>query len=73
MNQLMLGELLTPPEIARAVEIVKAHTLPHKQLLDFVTPLMPRINERTGQENSAKYFAYLLEGVLRAHIKGAAL
>ena len=73
MNQLVLGDLFTPREIERVVEIVENFTLPHKQLLNFVRPRMPVINERTGQQNDEKYFAYMLEVAVRAHIKGAAL
>lgn len=72
MNQIQLGELFSDSEIKRCVEIVKTFTMPHNQLLKFVTPLMARIDERTAQENDPKYFAYLLEGVIRQHIKGAA-
>lgn len=65
-----IGELFTEDQLAQAREIVLAsfRKTPHKDLLGMVTPLMPHINEVTGQENSADYFAYLLESIVMENV-----
>lgn len=59
-----LGETFTQKEFEEALillTILGGRQL-HNQLRDkIVIPAMDRINEKTGQENNADYWAYLLE------------
>jgi len=65
MKSVELGDLFTDDEIAKAKQIINTDPLPNKRLVDeVVTPAMKHINEVTGQENDARYFAYALERYL---------
>lgn len=61
-----VGELFTEIEIKRAVLIWKTdRTNFHRRAVtEIVEPVLPRINKTTGQENDARYLAYMLEFVV---------
>ena len=69
MTNISLGELFTEREITRMVKIITLHKLPHARLREYITPLMQRIDERTGQKNDVRYMAYAAEYALRKHMK----
>lgn len=62
-NEVAIGELFTDENINAALALVESGSdALHERLLhEIVEPAMPRINEVTGQDNSADYMAYLLE------------
>ena len=62
-----LGELFTEQELTLARDLFEQYQ--YTELTDaleeqVIKPAMPRINERTGQENSSRYFAYVLEAAI---------
>lgn len=70
-KQYKMGELFTDAELQTAAKICAVETTPNKRLVaEVVAPVLPRINETTGQENSAQFIAYALEFALTR--KGAA-
>jgi hypothetical protein len=56
-----VAELFTKKEIKEAIYLCQLSQYPIESLEKFLEPIMPRINEVTGQENHTKYFAYLLQ------------
>ncbi len=61
-NTLKLKDLFTTKEIKEFIYIYQLNkSNPIEHLENFLAPLMPKINEITGQENSIKYFAYFLQ------------
>lgn len=67
-----LGELFTVQELVQAQHIYDTDRPNfHRRVTDaIVTPALPRINEKTGQENDAGYLTYALEHVFNTHPKG---
>lgn len=68
MKKLTINQLFVDAELAKAREIL-LETASSKQRIDrlvneVVAPRMSHINTVTGQENDARYFAYLLEYLL---------
>lgn len=63
-----LGELFTTQEIALAAELYKnlkgTGRFARECEACVVAPALPRINQVTGQENNARYWAYALEHAL---------
>jgi hypothetical protein len=60
-----LGELFTDSEIDEAVILcghhAQTHTSPISDLVSMVVaPALDRINKTTGQDNDARYLAYVL-------------
>ena len=63
-----LGDVFTEDESRRALALYKRLGRPpehHEPLVDVLVreitaPALPRINEVTGQENDARYWAYML-------------
>jgi len=67
MTQATIGEIFTSDELERAqrlYETCPAGTFATRCAAEVVTPALPRINARLGQENDAKYLAYALEMAL---------
>lgn len=64
MNTYRITDLFTSTEIDHAAKIWRKNpTGCNAALVLMINPLLPRIQERTGQENSASYLAYMLEYV----------
>lgn len=72
MKTFALGDLFTETELEEAHKIYLEgggeHTLNYA-LTKFVEPRMEHINQVTGQENDARYIAYMLEAVFSGAIK----
>ena len=68
MHKITIDQLLTPAELARAVELYKAHagTGRFAATLDaeIITPNIERMNKALGQPNNPRYLAYAVEFVL---------
>lgn len=59
-----IRQLFTPKMVDLAKEVRRRtprHQRAEVMAQDVITPEMARINEVTGQENDAKYMAYLLD------------
>ena len=72
-NGFDLNELFTKQELELARSIIKTTTTGqlNKQLTERVTePALAHINKITGQENNARYWAYVLEWALGKEDKG---
>jgi len=57
---------LTVEEVVAAIKIykeAKEGTFAHKCAEDIITPVLPRINAKLGQENHPLYLAYMVEYV----------
>lgn len=74
MRSIRLGELFTEEEIDRAYEIwcdwqiqSRAGSPASKIAKAIVEPVLSRIAEATGQENDAKYLAYVLCWIFSRH------
>lgn len=70
-----LAEILTPDEIemidrmwheSKLDRSARATMQFHKDVIDLLTPVMPRINDRLNQENDPRYIAYMIEAALMA-------
>lgn len=61
MEKLKLRDMLTKKEIDTIFQIIKNSKNITNDLVTFLTPIMGRINQVTGQENDCRYFAYLLQ------------
>lgn len=60
-------ELFTPAELNHAIKLFctyKSGALHQHLLREVIEPALPRINQVTGQENDARYWAYALEHAL---------
>jgi hypothetical protein len=68
MNVVTISKIFTLAELAKAERIIattRGGTDRITRLANEITiPALPRINDKTGQENDARYFAYLLEYAL---------
>jgi hypothetical protein len=64
-NSIRLGDLFDEAELRRLMTTVvvtrRTHGTVNKALVPLLEPLMPRINQRTGQENDVRYIGYLIE------------
>jgi hypothetical protein len=63
MKTITLPQFLTPAQIAEAARLFKRHgatsaTTVDQILTRVITPNMPAINKKLGQENDARYLAY---------------
>lgn len=59
-----IGELFTAEELDRAKALYVAAdpgTFARRCAEEIVAPILARINEKTGQENDARYLAYAIE------------
>lgn len=66
MKRVTIEDILTEDEIKRAVELwADSPTGFHKRVLvELIEPNRARINASLGQENDARYLAYLIEYVI---------
>jgi hypothetical protein len=67
MKTIQLGEIFTEQELKRALYLKSVYsgtTLRDELKEKIVMPAMPKINEKTGQENDPLYWAYALIYVL---------
>jgi hypothetical protein len=65
-RQIQVGELFTEDEINRAIRIyctVPQHLFATRCDTEIVAPVIHRINEKTGQQNSSRYLAYMLQNL----------
>lgn len=67
-----IGDIFTAEELQRANDIIKAHDKSNGNVAlidtlenEIVVPVLPRINQSTGQDNDARYLAYMLEHIIR--------
>lgn len=66
-KKITLADFLLPPEIEKAVALYKEAapgTFGQRCAAEIIEPVMPRINAALGQENNARYLAYVVEYVL---------
>jgi hypothetical protein len=68
MPNFAMGDIFTDAEIKKAGKLYNQYkgtgTLNKVLTQQIVEPVLPRINEQTGQQNSAAYLAYAIEYVL---------
>ena len=67
MKQISISDFLTVSEVVAAIRIyceAPEGTFARKCADEIITPVLPRINEKLGQENDALYLAYAVEYVL---------
>ena len=55
-----IAEILSPLEIQAIGHLVKNSLTPQKTILEYITPRMPVINQKLGQENDANYLSYVI-------------
>lgn len=55
-----ISEILSPLEIEAIGHLVKNSLTPQKTILEYISPRMPVINKKLGQENDASYLAYVI-------------
>ena len=61
-EEINLLELFDKATIEKAMKVkLNRGTPTHKEFLKIITPLMPEINRKLGQENNPGYMAYALE------------
>jgi len=61
-----IGEIFTEDEINRAIKLytsVPTHLFATRCDAEIVAPVIHRINEKTGQQNSSRYLAYMLQNL----------
>lgn len=61
-----ISDFLTVEEVVAAIKIYKTAregTFAAKCAEEIITPVLPRINEKLGQENHALFLAYMVEYV----------
>jgi hypothetical protein len=71
--QVQLIDIFTREELKAITRIwaeVGGTTKLHERLCDYIQPLMKRIDEKTKQENSIHYLAYVLEYALNETATG---
>jgi hypothetical protein len=65
--QMAIGDIFTDAEISKAGKLYNLYrgsgNLNKVLVQQIVEPVLPRINEQTGRENSAAYLAYAIEYV----------
>lgn len=67
MKYVKIGDIFTDQELEAARKLYQqvsdagTHDFAARCAKEIIEPILPRINEKTGQENDAKYFAYMLE------------
>lgn len=70
MKTIKIGDIFTNQELEAAKKLYQqvsdagTHDFATRCAKEIITPILPRINAKTGQENDAKYFAYMLEYLL---------
>jgi hypothetical protein len=67
VRQVTIGDIFTDEEIERARTIrdeCGAGEFARRFADEVVTPVLPRINAALGQENDARYLAYMVEHAL---------
>lgn len=65
-KEIAIGELFTEEEIAKAISLyctVPAHLFAQRCDTEVVAPVLDRINKKTGQPNSSRYLAYVLQAL----------
>jgi hypothetical protein len=65
-RQIQVGELFTEDEINRAIKLyasVPTHLFATRCDAEIVAPVIDRINKKTGQQNSSRYLAYVLQNL----------
>jgi hypothetical protein len=73
MKTVKLQHILTPDEIARAIQICEyaSYHSDGNAVLgitnELILPNIERINKKTGQENDPRYLAYAVEFALRSN------
>lgn len=61
-----LSDFLTVDEVVEAIKLYRdasEGTFVHKCAAEIITPVLPRINKKLGQENHPLYLAYCVEYV----------
>jgi hypothetical protein len=61
-----VGELFTEAEIQKAIHLyasLPSHLFAQRCDAEVVAPVLHRINEKTGQQNSSRYLAYCLQNL----------
>lgn len=64
-----ITDFLTPEQISEAwklFESAEAHTFVKRCSEEFITPLLPEINKRLGQENNALYLSYVVQYIFNS-------
>ena len=65
MKQITLGDVFSEDQLKQLVktykEAVSQNETASSHLRTVLEPLMPQINQRTGQENDLDFWSYLLE------------
>jgi hypothetical protein len=68
MKMISIGDIFTEQELTQGAEIMASQgdTLSVAQRIDeeVVSPILARIDEKTGQKNHARYWAYALIHVI---------
>jgi hypothetical protein len=65
-KKVSISDFLTVSEVVAAIKIyrdAKAGTFAAKCAEEIITPVLPRINEKLGQENHPLFLAYMVEYV----------
>lgn len=66
-----IDQILTEPEIERAAQLYSRLSGTNKFVpaieAELIVPNLPRINKALGQENDARYLAYLVEYVFTVY------
>lgn len=79
MEWVQIGEIFTKAETDKALEIYKetggngGTAFIDRAVKEITEPALPRINAKTGQENHARYLAYMLEfAIVHSSLAGIA-
>lgn len=70
---IVFSDILTEEEIDKVSMLfaeAKSSTEFHNAVVEFITPLLPRLNERLQQENDPHYVAYMIEAVIAKSMRG---
>lgn len=65
-KQIEVGKLFTEEEINRAITLfctVPPHLFAQRCDAEVIAPVLDRINQKTGQSNSSRYLAYVLQAL----------
>jgi hypothetical protein len=72
-KSITLGDVFSDKQVRQLLNAYQkaeeAGELPHQALVKIIEPLMPQINQRTGQDKDAGYWAFAVEYVFSRGIK----
>jgi hypothetical protein len=66
MKKIGISDFLTVDEVVAAIKLYKSAqegTFAHKCANEIITPVLPRINKKLGQDNHPLFLAYMVEYV----------